>query len=190
MQANALFHAAKGRLKDRTELAAEANLLRKRFLSDVTTLKERGVLPSANLIDLKGPSGHLNVACDVMSLANFLRSNWDAISGRYPVTLEELDRAEVISDDLTQAIGVRERVPEALILAGNRRTRAYTLFIRAYTEVRNAVIYVRREKQDYDRFAPSLYHGRKSTKRLAEPLIASDTKEELKDQSNNDPFLH
>ena len=190
MQANALFLAAKGRLKDRTALAAEANLLRKRFLSDVTTLKERGVVPSANLNDLKGPNGHLNVACDVMSLANFLRNNWDAISGRYPVTLEELDRAEVVSDDLMQAVGVRERVPEALIQAGKQRLRAYTLFIRAYTEVRNAVIYVRREKQDYDRIAPSLYHGRKSTKKSAAPSVENDADEKLNDQTSNDPFLH
>jgi hypothetical protein len=190
MQAQAVFLAAKGGLKDRTALAEEAYQLRKRLLADVTTLNDRGVLPDVNLNDLKGPNGHLNIACDVMSLANLLRSHWDTISGRYPITLEELDRAEVLSDDLTQAVGVRERIPEALIRAGNQRLRAYTLFINAYTEVRNAVIYIRREEQDYDRIAPSLYHGRKSKKKPAETSTGSDTEAKSQGLPNSDPFLH
>jgi hypothetical protein len=191
MQAHAIFLAAKGRLMDRTELAREAYKLRKQLLSDVTVLKQRGLLPFANLSELKGPNGHLNIACDVMSLANMIRSNWDAISSHYPITIEELDRAEVISDDLTQAVGVRERVPEALIQATNQRIRAYTLFIKAYAEVRNAVVYIRRPKRDYDRIAPSLYHGRKSTKKAVESFEANPSEATSPELStNNDPFLH
>jgi hypothetical protein len=191
MQAHAIFLAAKGRLMDRTELAREAYKLRKQLLSDVTVLKQRGLLPFANLSELKGPNGHLNIACDVMSLANMIRGNWDAISSHYPITIEELDRAEVVSDDLTQAVGTRERVPEALIQANSQRIRAYTLFIKAYAEVRHALVYIRRPKRDYDRIAPSLYHGRKPKKKTVEPSETNPTEvTPFVVASNNDPFLH
>jgi hypothetical protein len=190
MQAHALFLAAKGRLKDRSELAAEAYQLRSRLLGDVTTLKQRGLLPLANLSELKGPNGHLNIACDVMSLANLLRSHWVVISNQCAVTIEELDRAEVLSDDLTQAVGVRDRVPETLIQAGKQRVRAYTLFIKAYTAVRQAVIYIRSSKRDYDRIAPSLYHGRKSTKKPTVNSVVNATEVVPAELPNNDPFLH
>ena len=79
-----------------------------------------------------------------MSLAILLRNRWEQVSSRCAVTLEELDRAEVLSDKLTLAVGYCDRVPELLKLAGEQRQRAYTLFIRAYTEVRDAVVYLRR----------------------------------------------
>jgi hypothetical protein len=190
MQAHALFLAAKGRLKDRKELAAEAYQLRSRLLSDVTTLKQRGLLPLVNLRELKGPNGHLNIACDVMSLANLLRSHWNVISNQCAVTIEELDRAEILSDDLTQAVGVRDRVPEALIQAAKQRVRAYTLFIKAYTASRNAVIYIRSSKRDHERIAPSLFHGRKSTKKTAVESETNTAEVVPPGLPNSDPFLH
>lgn len=96
-----------------------------------------------------------------MSLAILLRNRWEQVSSRCAVTLEELDRAEVLSDKLTLAVGYCDRVPELLKLAGEQRQRAYTLFIRAYTEVRDAVVYLRRNHGDADKLVPSLYGKRK-----------------------------
>jgi hypothetical protein len=165
--AHSLYDAAKDRQEARTLLATEAYQLRERLLTDVTVLKNRGILNNVNLSVLKGPNGHLNIACDVMSLATVLRSRWERISGRCAVTLEELDQAEVLSDKLTLAVGDSERVPEGLKLAGEQRQRAYTLFIRAYSEVRDAVIYLRKKHGDADKLAPSLYVKRKRTAKTA-----------------------
>ena len=160
--AHTLYCAAKGRREDRTELAAEAYQLRERLLTDVTVLKNRGLFPNANLSLLKGPNGHLNIACDVMSLANLLRDRWEQIAGLCAVTLAELDRAEVLSDELTVAVGNHEPSPEPLLIASAERQRAYTLFVRAYSELRQAITYVRKKERDAEKIAPSLYVRRKT----------------------------
>jgi hypothetical protein len=160
-QTHSDYCAARDRQEERTALAAEAYQLRERLLSDVKVLKNRGVMKNVNLSELKGSNGHLNIACDVMLLATLLRNRWEQVSTRCAVNLEELDRAEVLSDKLTLAVGKCDRVPELLKLAGEQRQRAYTLFVRAYTEVRAAVVYLRRNHGDADKVAPSLYGKRK-----------------------------
>jgi hypothetical protein len=47
------------------------------------------------------------------------------------------------------------------------RDRAFTVFVRAYGQVRHALQYLRREKNDAERYAPSLYGCRRSRKAKA-----------------------
>jgi hypothetical protein len=161
MQAHALFCAAKGRKKDRAQLAADSYNLRGRLLEDVTVLMRRGLLSQVDLSGLRGPNGHLNIACDVMTLASIIRNHWKEVSGFCAVTSEELDRAEVLSEELSRVVGDPVRIPEHLAAATLQRQRVYTLFIRAYTDVRVAVAYVRSTTGDADKLAPSLYRKKR-----------------------------
>jgi hypothetical protein len=61
----------------------------------------------AKLATLKGAVGFRNVASDLLTLTNMIRGNWDTVSGKTGVTEVELDRAEVVGDQLINDIGVR-----------------------------------------------------------------------------------
>jgi hypothetical protein len=209
MAAHSLYCAAKGLRKDRSRLAAETYQLRQQLLTDVNFLRHRGLLVRANALELRGPIGHLNNASDVMTLATLLRENWAQLSRYCAATLADLDRAEVLSDSLTFAVGDREPVPAVVVEATLRRQRAYTLLIRAYTEVREAVGYVRQKAGDADIIAPSLYCRRKrSAKAIVQASVEDNggapeaeaaaqpspseptTATRSEDPFGSDPFLH
>jgi hypothetical protein len=76
------------------------------------------------------------------------------------MTLAELDHMENLADQINQALGIREQMPELKASAARDRQAAYTLFVEAYDEVRAAIAYVRRKEGDVDELMPSLYAGR------------------------------
>jgi hypothetical protein len=165
MQAHSLFNAARGEQNRRGELAVDADKLRALLLADANNLKQHGFLANADLSQLRGPNGHRNIACDVMTLASLLRKHWTQVSSHCGVTLADLDRAEVLSDELAHVIGVHERATEEFAAAALLRKRVFTLFIRAYTEVRTAVKYVNKATGGTDKFPPAVHNRRKSTKK-------------------------
>jgi hypothetical protein len=67
---------------------------------------------------------------------------------------------ENLADQINQALGIREQMPELQAAAARDRQAAYSLFIEAYDEVRAAIAYVRRKEDDVDNIMPSLYAGR------------------------------
>ena len=129
-------------------------------LSEVTTLVRRGLIPTTVLSSLNGGNGYRNLAADLFKLSEALQSNWDAISNRTTMTQAELNYMENIADQIYQALGIREQMPELQASATRDRQAAYTLFIEAYDEVRAAIAYVRRKEGDVDEIMPSLYAGR------------------------------
>ena len=72
---------------------------------------------------------------------------------------------EILADQINQALGIREQMPELQAAAARDRQAAYSLFIEAYDEVRAAIAYVRRREDDVDTIMPSLYAGRNGGKR-------------------------
>ena len=129
-------------------------------LSEVTTLVYRGLIPSQALSSLNGGNGYRNLAADLFKLSEAMRSNWSKISGRTSMTVTELDTMENLADQINQALGTLEQMPEPEASATRDRQAAYTLFLEAYDEVRAAIAYVRRKEGDADEIMPSLYAGR------------------------------
>jgi hypothetical protein len=199
MQAHTYFLATVGQPKDRTRLASEAFVLREQILADVVVLKKRGFFQEVDLANLKGPNGHANIASDLMTLSTFVRNEWEKVSTVSPMTLTELDHAENLSDELIRAIGQSSRVPETLVFARQQRTRTFTLFIRAYNQVRCAIAFIRSGENDAEAIAPSLYlkrHSRRSKRKEAE--LSDIAQLSMKESSatdcpkleHDDPFLH
>jgi hypothetical protein len=89
----------------------EATALREQLLSDATALAKRGLISDTKLDLLKGSHGFRNVASDVLTLANMIRGNWKNVAGKTGVTEAELDRAEILGDQLIKDIGDREQAP-------------------------------------------------------------------------------
>ena len=166
-QAQTIYRVTSRRTRALQELGAASIQLRARLLADVTVLVERGLLPSSKLARLKGPNGYRNVAGDLLILAQLLRDDWAQILGKTAITEDEVNRAEDLGNLLVTAIALRHEVPARARAAADQRQRAYTLFVRAYDEVRRIISYLRWHEGDADSIAPSLYAKRKASKRRA-----------------------
>jgi hypothetical protein len=96
------------------------------------------------------------IAKDLVALATVLRANWNAIEGKTPLTRGHLDEANELGHRLFRALSpVRKPDPNADV-----RARAFTLLSRSYEQVRRAVVYLRWNSGDADRFAPPMYIAR------------------------------
>lgn len=169
MQAHIAYIGIDGQSTVLRNLSAKANQLREDLLRDAINLAKRGCFPEQRLARLKGPNGHRNIASDILTLATLLRDCWSVIMHKTTVTPADLDQAEILGDELILALGNREKVTALAATAARERQQIYTLFVRAYEEIRSSVIYVRRHEGDADEIAPTLYPKRKLARRKANP---------------------
>lgn len=142
------------------ELNEKGLKLRNTLYTDAVALAGRGLIGGDRIAELKANVGYKNLAFDLMALAGILRAGWDKISTKTAITEDDLDQAEFIGDQLMSAVGNREEAPANVAEVALQRQRNFTLFLKAYDQVRRAVGYLRWNEADLDRLAPSLYSGR------------------------------
>jgi hypothetical protein len=160
--AHALTLAASERpAGDLATLNAEASELREGLLADARHLARHKLVDAGRLDDIKGLVGYRQVAFDLLALATLLRQGWSAISGKTPLTVEQLDRAEHLARQIIDLLAAREQQGESATEAVQLRQRAFTLFFRAYTETKRAVTYLRWNEDDVETFCPSLFNNRR-----------------------------
>jgi hypothetical protein len=153
------------------ELFDEAVKKRETLLIDATALAHRNLLNGQRLKELKGSSGYKNVAQDLLTLAETIRPSLDAIATKTAVTVEDLNRAEILADRILVAVGEREEGPASASQTAEIRQRAFTLFARTYEQARRAIGFVRFDEGDADDIAPSLFAGKASPKKKPEPEL-------------------
>jgi hypothetical protein len=158
---HSLHAAASVPLLSVNELSARAVAVRQVLAMDCAALAQRGLVDGGRLKELKGPVGYKNQAFDLLTLVALMRDRWRRIKGKSAVSLAELDEAESIADRLLTAVGEREQLPLVRAAAADIRQRAFTLFLRAYNELRRAAEYLRWHTGDVDALVPSLYAGKK-----------------------------
>ena len=142
-------------------LLEEAGPLRENLLSDAEALARRGFLDPATVAEIRAGHGNVDTANDLVALSALFWLAWATIHDKTAATEEEVKRAGDLGALLLAALGVREHgVVVAPAEAADRRARAFTLFVRAYDQVRRAVGYIRWDEGDADLVAPSLYKGR------------------------------
>lgn len=163
--AHILYRAASEPVGSLQGLYEEGVDLRELLASDASALAKRGLLDATRLKELKGAVGYRPIASDLSLLPAVLRENGTAIAGKTAVTPAELDRAEVISEQILMALGERDQGPAVSAEATLNRQRAYTLFVEAYEDASGAVRFLRREEKDADDFVPTLYVRTSSGKR-------------------------
>lgn len=154
-------------------LLEEATTLRLDLLREAESLVSRGVFEGSAVAAIRAGQGHVDMANDLVALATLYQKGWKLIAGRSFVTEAEVERAARLGSELLLAIGRREHEREAPhSAAGLTRARAYTLFARAYEEVRRGVGYLRWYRGDAESIAPTLYRiraPRKAPKKAVEP---------------------
>lgn len=148
-------------VKPLKDLLAEGAKVRANLLSDAEALARRELLDGPTVAQIRAGHGNIDLANDLVALAALFTSNWSTIGGRTAATLEEIEQAGALGPSILAALGVRENAPVIVPAeAAERRARAFTLFVRAYDQVRRAVTYLRWDDGDADVLAPSLYRGR------------------------------
>lgn len=210
MQANALYACAKAPPTELSKVAEEATQLKETFISDIASLVKRGLLRGHRFKAVPGRPSYRNLASDLLTLANILRTYMEKDSPRSTTSFEELDRAEILVENLNALLGARRRTPEELAAATLERQKAYALMARAYDQVRKAVAYLRWGNNDADELAPALNRGRKGArkkrtntvepvKETAVSLAAASLLPEVAETPpvsalpygpNDDPFVH
>ncbi len=165
--AHAAYLTATKPADDLDAVSTEATALRGTLFLDATALSRRGLVDGNRLKDLPGTNGYKNLATDLEMLASVLRESWTQLQGKSALELSELDRAEKLGQRLMRVVGLREQGPAQVAAATDLRTRAFTLLARTYDQARRAVTFLRWEKGDFDRIAPSLYAGRSNGRKKA-----------------------
>jgi hypothetical protein len=164
--AHTLFMAASKPPEAVPELAEECSNLIATFRKDADALTHRGLLDASLLRNLRGTIGYRDIAFDLYILTQVLRENWAKVEGKTALSLTELNRAEMLVERLTVAIGHREQAPAIVGNAAEIRQRAVTLFLRTYGEARRAIAYLLPDK--LDEIAPTIHTPRGPAKKKVE----------------------
>lgn len=136
----------------------EATQIRSLLLAQAEVLAMKGVLDPAKVAQIRSGSGYVDTANDVVSLSLVFRQAWPAVQGKSVVTQADCERADVVGRELLTAMGARMVGEERLTKEETRlrRSRCYTLFVRAYDQCRQAAAYLRWKEGDADLLVPPL----------------------------------
>jgi hypothetical protein len=163
--AHTLYSMASAPASSIKPLSDEGTALRETLFADASALVQRKLMDGNQLKDLKGPVGYKNLAFDLQILVQAFRNSAETVQGKCATQPGELRRAEEIAAALLKLVGIQEQGPANVAVASDVRSRAFTLFVNAYDEIRRAVSYLRWKEDDVDNIAPSLYAGRASSKK-------------------------
>jgi hypothetical protein len=172
--AHTLYQAASTPPQPIEQLSSAGTALRQILLSDASALATRGFVNADRLKLVRGSTGYLDLAFDLTTLVSLMREHWSVISSKTAVQVAELDRAELLAEQITAAVGRRDQASLDIADTSKNRQRAFTLFVNAYDEARRAITFLRWADGDADHIAPSLYAGRVSRRRpVAQPHDAT-----------------
>jgi hypothetical protein len=150
------------RVQERSKVAVR---LRAMLLAITEVLIQRSLLGVETLENLRGTGSFRNQVHDLQHLVSVLRRVAGSAASVVAFSIAELDEAEDAAKDLVIAIGLREQAPPWVSAAADKRRRAFTLFIRAYDELRAAIGCLRWREKDVETILPSLYAGRGGRKK-------------------------
>lgn len=138
---------------------------------------EAGLVDASKLSELKGSVGYRNTVHDLLLVVNIYRANWSKIEGKTFLTLADIRRGDELAARLNSAIAERDSKPDGFEDLSLERQQSYSLCIRTYTRVRDAVEYVLKQENQLhilDEVMPSPFNYRTGKKRPG----SSDTETE------------
>ncbi len=157
LDANAAFTAASSPGADVVAFMERGTAIRDSLVADTTTLTRHKLVDPAILGELKGGTGYLNVAADLLALVKVLNARWSAIASKTAIEKSLVDEAERISLQITFAFAKRSQQSAEVSAAADERDRAFTLLVNAYSNARKSIGFLRYEAGDADKILPSLW---------------------------------
>jgi hypothetical protein len=166
LQAHLLCQGLSAEHPDLSDMAKELTCVRQHLLRCTRALVVTGNLAEDLLAPFQDAKGHRPLVRSVCGIVAVCWSHWAHIEHKTPLSMAELDRAQSLAQRLLHAVMTRQRTPAPLAQALRARRQAFTLLLRAYTELRNAAkfLYPTREAE---RRVPSLFRKRPRAQRSA-----------------------
>ncbi|AKF10494.1 hypothetical protein [Sandaracinus amylolyticus] len=159
LQANVELTASDA-MSDLADMAADVAEEHKLVFTDAEALANRKLLDRSRVETGRPVQGYRTVATSTLVIVSLFREHWSAVRNKTPLTREDLDRVEKKAELLLQRLDEREQGSTRLP-AAELRTRAISLLVSTYGEVRRMITYVRWWDEDADTIAPSLWSGRR-----------------------------
>lgn len=156
-------------------LSAEGTPLREDLLVQADALAHKGYFDSARVTEIRGGTGYLDLANDLIALSLLFRQAWSLVQGKTTVAQAECERADQLGRDILAAMGARLQPngePTTVDQAMDKRARAFTLFQRAYESCRRAATYLRWNDGDADILVPSIFTRPRSRRPAVEEPVA------------------
>lgn len=175
-----VYKSASTPKSDVASLAADLIAIRDRMYSSALALVDCGLLEAARLQSYKKEIGYRAIAGDVLTLVAVFHDSASIVKGRTALDLSLLGKWRTQAYELIEAVGLRDKAPASSGAVARTRQKAFTLLVRAYEKVRNAVSYLRADEGDAETIAPSLYAGRGPSRRgskrelTPQPVAASN----------------
>jgi hypothetical protein len=138
---------------------------RSRLLAHAAPLIEDEYFLEAAVAAHRGGFSHRDVAYNVIGLAGLYLKNWDRVQGLVSLKKAELEELRAHANDLLQVLSTKDQNPDEDSVWLLERQKAFTLFMRSYTEARHGVAFLRRAEGDLNELAPSLYLRKRRGKR-------------------------
>jgi len=167
--AHTLYMGASAGPAQLVQLNEQAMQLRNTLYADAVALATRGLISGDRIGEFKANIGYKNLAFDLMALSGVLRQNWAKITGKTAIELADLDRADLLCEQIVSAVGTREQAPAVAAESSTQRQQHFTLFVNAYDQVRRAIGFLRWNEDDLESIAPSLYSGRNARPKPESP---------------------
>jgi hypothetical protein len=164
LHAQALYVGAVRAPSSLPALAERGATLRNQLLRAADLLIAFGVPLEDPVAAIRTGTGYQDLAMDLLVLAHLFRQNWSAAKGATPVTSELLDETATLGDQILTALGERDRDAESPDETTDLRDRAYTHFLESYDEVRRALAYLCRQREDAEAILPSLFAASRKRK--------------------------
>ncbi len=100
-----------------------------------------------------------DTSADLTTLGAKFAANWNRYEGKTPVTMEQVQRAQVLGTQINRMLGLRDvgALKDGVLDSAALRQRAWTLLVNAYAEVQRAVQFVRFHDRDADTIARTLF---------------------------------
>jgi hypothetical protein len=166
IHAHADFMTAAAPVSDDLGALQEIGLaLRTRLLDDASYLVKKGLLEAGRLEQIKGLAGFRNLAFDLLGLVQLFEDAWAVAAQKSAVDKEDLGKASLVANRILDALAAREQSAAASAKAAVVRQKAYSLFFHDYDAVQRIVHFVRWAEDDADDVAPSLFTGRRTSRR-------------------------
>lgn len=139
----------------------EALALRRRLHAVMALLEDRPELRGGFVTSLRMTHSYESLSHDLTALARFFTDHAEHIARRAPVSATDVDRAGLLAALLLEAHDERAEQQRAYAAATRLAQQAFAALSDSYSEVRRAVQFLRFHEGDAERFAPSLYGGRR-----------------------------
>jgi hypothetical protein len=140
---HALYLSVKAPPEELKAVITETSRIRSLLRSDLDVLVKHGVISGLPAEGIRRNKAHKSIANDILVYVNLMRAHWNTVSSQCGTSQAELERSEALAAKLIRILGYRDRTPQEVSASNLQRRQAFTLFVRAYDEVRRAVTYVR-----------------------------------------------